>query len=96
MARTCVITTASLPSEVTLGVGKTHTFDVKFSNANGSIEVDPVTQNIPSTSTGITATYSSGKVTITAGAEKTNGVITLKTKATGEASWEYHILVVVE
>ena len=90
MAKTCVITNDSFPSEVVLGVSKTYNVPVKFSNASATCE-------ITSDSTAVTVgEYSEGSFTITAGSTVGTAIVTVTPKATGEASWKQHILVVVE
>lgn len=91
MAKTCLITNADFPSELYLSKENgSKEIAVKLSNASGTCEVT-------SDNTAITATYQSGKITISStSGEATNGIVKVVPKADGEASWTQYILVVVE
>lgn len=96
MAKTCVIANAQFPSEIKLakapdtGTGGSETIPVQFSNANATCDV-------ASDNNAITASYASGKITITTNSkEATSGLVKVTPKATGEASWVQYILVIVE
>lgn len=89
MAKTCVITNNSFPSEVVVEQGKSVNVPVKFSNSSATCEVS-------SDNTGITVSYTSGSISITAGSQPTNGIVKVAPKADGEASWTQYILVIVE
>lgn len=91
MARTCVITNSSFPSQITLsGTTKSQTIPIQLSNASGVCTAK-------SDNTSITATYDRGVLTITAtGSEATNGIVEVTPSATGEAGWKQYILVKVE
>lgn len=88
MAKTCVITSGSFPSELYIAPSKEESISLKFSNATG-------TATAKSDNTSITATITGSTLKIT-GTQAGNGIVTVTTNASGEASWEYHILVVVE
>lgn len=90
MAKTCVITNANLPSEVSIKQDKPYSVDLKYSNASA-------TCTATSDNTGITASITGSKLTIsTTSSSATNGIVKLTPTATGEASWVNHILVIVE
>ena len=91
MAKTCVITNNNFPSEIRLALKDgTQDVPVKFSNSSA-------TCTVTSSNNSIQATYTSGKITIkTTSQDPTNGVVKVKPTATGEASWEQYILVIVE
>ena len=91
MAKTCIITNEDLPSEIR--IKKTNgsvEIPVQFSNASATL-------NATSDNNEITASYASGKVTIsTTSGTPTSGIVKLTPSATREASWTNYILVIVE
>ncbi len=92
LARTTTITNNSLPTEVSLtSAKKSVDIPVELSNSKATV-------TCTSSNSKITATFSTDKVTITTTetTNSTNGVVTLKPTVSGEASWEYHILVTYE
>ena len=95
MAKTCVITNSSFPSRVDIDLTSTDKsiqVPIKLSNSSATCEVK-------SDNSAITATYdsTSGNLTITAtGSTKTNGIVEVTPKVTGEAGWKQYILVNVE
>lgn len=95
MAKTCVITNNNLPSEIRLEPSGTYEIPLKFSNAEATLKLDN-SSKVPSTNSSIVGTFTSGKLTITAGSSKTNGVLSLTPTVTGEAGWTNHVLVIVE
>ena len=88
LARTCIIST-TLPSEQRLAVSGSKEYTL-VSN------VDDVTYTAKSSSTGITATISGNKLTISAGASAGSGIVTVTPSKAGMGSWSTSILVVVE
>lgn len=88
MARTCIITT-TLNSEYDLGVSKSKEITL-VSN------VDGVTYEAKSSSTGVTATITGSKLTITAGATAGSAIVTITPSKSGMGSWSTSVLVIVE
>lgn len=91
MAKTCIITNEDLPSEVRLKkTSGSKEIPVQFSNASATLTAT-------SDNEAISASYASGKVTIsTTSGTATSGIVKLTPTATGEASWTNYILVIVE
>ncbi len=93
MAKTCVITNKSLPSDIIIDskgtTGKTFTFPVTMSNPKAKL-------TCASTNSNITVQESEGTVTVTAtGSTATTGIISLTPTVEGEASWVNYITVEV-
>lgn len=88
MAPTCFITT-TLDGEVEIEKSKSVSYTL-------TANADDVTYEVVSDNTGITATETGGKLTITAGSGATTGIVELKANKTGMASWTTTILVTVK
>lgn len=88
MAKTCLITSI-VPFELKLGTSKSQTINLSATSSEATFTAESSSENI-------TANIVGKVLTITGGASAGYGIVTIKSSATGMASWETTIAVEVE
>lgn len=87
MAKTCFIT-STIPFELVLGASKTQTINLSATSSSATFTAE-------SSAEGINASITGSQLTITGGASASYGIVTIKSSASGMASWETTIAVEV-